>query len=226
MIKENLESIRKRDRMHLEDNLREIISYSREYVEINKKIQDSLKQLQNQLSQLKEVMRNDAVKCIEFNQIPQAKELLNKVERCEELQRILVVTKQDEEEKVKNNHDVELKKYSLDYDFQGKSVIAFEINGEKIKTSSWKDLLIKSCEYFLSNYEDEFIKMIKDEKIKGSTRTYLGFSDEGMRYPAKLSKYQITIETHHPTRDIIKIIKDTLKILKIESHKYTIYLKD
>lgn len=211
--------------MHLDDNLREIISYSREYVEINKKIQDSLKQFQSQLSQLKEIMRNDAVKCIELNQISHAKELLNKVEICEELQSILVGTRQNEE-KVKNNDDVELKKYSLDYDFQGKSVIAFEINGEKIRTSSWKDLLIKSCEYFLSNYENDFVQIIKEQKIKGSTRTYLGYSDEGMRYPARLSKCQVVIETHHPTRDIIKIIKDTLKILKIDLNEYFIYLKD
>lgn len=208
--------------MSLEDKLREVIIYSKGYKGIDDKIEGVIRQLNGHLMELKTAIREEAVKSIGVNQIAYAKELLSKVEVCEELEKEIVDLMDDK----RDNNSSLIKKYDLDYNFQGKSVLAFEIKGEEVNVDNWKDLLVKSCNYFLESYDKKFLDIVKKEKIKGSTRKYLAFSGEEMRYPITLYQYDIVVETHHSVREIIKIIKDIMAILKIDLKTYKILLKE
>lgn len=161
------------------------------------------------------------------------KEINDKTEFMEKLleEKLEVDEEENEETEVTTIKDYdkyrvdENEKHSLYEKFIKKRPCAFMIENKKIEANSWKEVLVKTCNYL----EEKNINILKDivenEKIKGRKRSLLSSSKELMFTPEKLKIVNGYVETNLSADGIKNLIKKLLKLYGISLTKYNVYFR-
>lgn len=91
--------------------------------------------------------------------------------------------------------------------YTGKSIYSFSFRGSKYKVKSWKDLLIKLCEFINSAHRNEFDKTLN---IVGQKRPYFSLTGNELRAPQKINNSKIYVETNLNANRVVKICFEML----------------
>ncbi|TDT71960.1 hypothetical protein EV215_0653 [Hypnocyclicus thermotrophus] len=163
------------------------------------------------------------------------KEIKNIQEKIEEVMEKLSIDEEKIEE-VKEENKKDIPNYS-DYkvdnniehnlyeDFTYKKPFGFKLNENRvIKVSSWKELLVKTCEILISINENKFISFESNDAMKGKKRKVFSSDPNELRVPRKIGD-KIYIETNQSANFIRDLIKKLLKEYNFKTIEYKVYLK-
>lgn len=113
----------------------------------------------------------------------------------------------------------------LNVDTIGRQPYQFQIKDKVLSVSGWRDLYVKTCEYFADLDVEKFTSYIGNPGVNGKVRLY--FSSEGgknMVNPRKIRGANIIIETALPLTKTKRLIQTMLEDYGIDSKDYKIYI--
>jgi len=98
--------------------------------------------------------------------------------------------------------------YNLDeiFDATGRKIKNIEIFGQKIKTKSWIEAFVKSCELFYELDKKKFNSFTTDIDFKGKKQRIISSNTEDLRKSLRV-KNGIFIESNLSANSILNIIK-------------------
>lgn len=185
----------------------------------------------NQLVMKKEY--NNAKKYIEIH------ECVNKyIEKNQELIELLEIQEGDiikeeeiDKEEIKKLSDYE--KYnvnknmphSLYESFKHKRPHAFEIEGNKIKIGTWKEMLIETSKYLYKKDPEILQSFLNDKNMNGKKRAYFSFDKKNLRDPKEIEGTGIYLETNLSANSIKQTIIKMLKKYNINIADYIVYFR-
>ena len=87
----------------------------------------------------------------------------------------------------------------------------FKINSsELVEVKTWQDMMLKTCEMFLSIDAEKFLRFENNKTMNGKKNKYFSTKKDGLRKPEKVAD-KIYIETNMSGNSIRNLI---VKILK------------
>lgn len=113
--------------------------------------------------------------------------------------------------------------FTVDDNPTGLSPYQLIISGKTIKVFDWRDLYVKSCEYFAGLDPERFSRYIDSPKMNGKYKAYFSRKiDRNMVYPRKLKSADLYIETAIGTKKYLNLIKEMLIDYGIPLSEYEI----
>lgn len=115
--------------------------------------------------------------------------------------------------------------HSLYEDYTHKRPWAFRMNSQNvIQVSTWKEMLIKTCELLMAVNTEKFLGFEKLERMNGRKRKYFSKVDTSMKEPMLVDN-EIYVETHMNSNGFRNLIIKLLKEYDFKVSEFKIYLK-
>lgn len=115
--------------------------------------------------------------------------------------------------------------HTLYEDYTHRRPCAFKMNGNsRIEVSTWKEMLIKTCEILIEKDEEKFLSFEHLEKMNGKKRKYFSVHADGMREPVSI-KGKMYIETLMSSNGFRNLVIKLLKEYNLKISDYKIYLR-
>jgi len=136
-----------------------------------------------------------------------------------------------EQEEKKDNPAASAKEISvretltIDDDPTGLRPYQFKIRDKIMRVFDWRDLYVKTCEYFAAIDPVKLTQYVNDPKMNGKLKPYFSYEiDRNMVYPRKLKSADLYIETGIGTRKYLNLIREMLIDYGIAFSDYEIYV--
>lgn len=110
-------------------------------------------------------------------------------------------------------------------DFTNFKPVAFAFQGEIKEVSSWKEMLMKTCNILCIFNKALMLNFPDNPGMNGRTRKYFSYSPIGFLKPRKIDKTKLYIETNFSANAIIKLIKILLKQYNIPISEFKVFLR-
>jgi hypothetical protein len=115
--------------------------------------------------------------------------------------------------------------HTLYEDYTHRRPCAFSMNnGPRIEVSTWKEMLIKTCEILMEMDEEKFLSFENLETMNGKKRKYFSTDPNGMREPMDI-KGKIYVETLMSSNGFRNLVIKLLKEYNLKISDYKIYLR-
>ncbi|MCG3083197.1 hypothetical protein JEG43_06295 [Anoxybacillus sp. LAT_35] len=115
--------------------------------------------------------------------------------------------------------------HTLYEDYTHRRPCAFKMNDNpRIEVSTWKEMLIKTCEILMEKDEEKFLSFEHLDKMNGKKRKYFSVSSDGMREPVSI-KGKMYIETLMSSNGFRNLVIKLLKEYNLKISDYKIYLR-
>ncbi|OZI12572.1 hypothetical protein CEW92_05235 [Bacillaceae bacterium SAS-127] len=115
--------------------------------------------------------------------------------------------------------------YTLYEDYTHKRPWAFRMNDQNvIKVTTWKEMLIKTCELLITVDEEKMMTFEKISRMNGRKRKYFSLHEANMTEPILVSG-KIYVETHMNSNGFRNLIIKLLKEYDFKVSEFKIYLK-
>lgn len=97
-------------------------------------------------------------------------------------------------------------------------------NSELIEVKTWQEMLLKTCEMFISIDTEKFIKFENNKMMNGKKNKYFSVKSDGLRRPEKIAD-TVYIETNMSGNSIRNLIVKILKEYDIKVSNYKVYFR-
>lgn len=115
--------------------------------------------------------------------------------------------------------------HSLYEDFTHKRPCAFQFyDSKRIEVSTWKELLIKTCEILIDMDEEKFLSLETNPRMNGRKRKYFLTNPSNMTSP-ELVKNKIYVETNMNSNAFRNIIIKLLKEFGFKISDFKVFLR-
>lgn len=115
--------------------------------------------------------------------------------------------------------------HTLYEDYTHKRPWAFRINNQSIiQVSTWKEMLIKTCELLMVVDEEKIMSFEYLERMNGRKRTYFSTDNSSMVEPTLVNK-KIYVETHMNSNGFRNLIMKILQEFDFKVSEFKIYLR-
>ncbi len=101
------------------------------------------------------------------------------------------------------------------YDYTGQTISSFTLNGKKFDVTSWKQLLVNTCDELNKVKNKEFYKVLS---LKGRKRPYFTKNANELRAPEKIDGTGIFVETNLSANAIVNLCYEVLSLLGYKSN--------
>jgi len=101
-------------------------------------------------------------------------------------------------------------KNNKSHDYTGKTIVSFTLNGKKFDVTSWKQLLVSTCDELNKVKNKEFYKVLS---MKGRKRPYFTKNANELRAPEKIEGTGIFVETNLSANAIVNLCDEVLSLL-------------
>lgn len=164
--------------------------------EINQDFREFLKSVENSLK-INSIVRHDLD---ELKSKKELEEILNKA------------AENDKEPFDESINEIDkpntLKEFDWNSSVTGKKPKSLMIQNETIFVTSWKDILIYTCNFFIKNDKQKFENVAKI--LKGKKRPYFSKNKEELRVPYSLENVDYFVEVNLSADYIIKLVKELI----------------
>lgn len=106
------------------------------------------------------------------------------------------------------------KKWALPKPVPSTKPISFQIHDDTWSVSSWRDILLHTCEYLWINHRAKFKKAVLDDEFAGRKRRHLDRSPTTMRTAAKIKGGYV--EIHISAENIIRLVERMLVFCDVD----------
>ncbi len=114
-----------------------------------------------------------------------------------------------EEETLENEIKPAQKSTKKVTNYKGKSIKSLTFNGNRYEVRYWKELLINLCEEIQSKHHHNFNKVLS---LSGNKRAYFSEDLADLKLPVKIEGTNIYVETNFSSDNVMKLVKDILKL--------------
>lgn len=97
-------------------------------------------------------------------------------------------------------------------------------NSELIEVKTWQEMLLKTCEMFISIDSGKFLNFENNKMMNGKKNKYFSVKLDGLRKPEKIAD-TIYIETNMSGNSIRNLIVKILKEYEIKVSNYKVYFR-
>lgn len=115
--------------------------------------------------------------------------------------------------------------HTLYENFTHKRPFGFKLNeNHVIEASTWKDVLVKTCELLMAIDEKKFMSFENNDAMNGKKKKYFSVNPNSMRKPIKIGD-KIYIETNQSGNAIRNLIIKLLKEYNFKISDYKVYFR-
>ncbi|WP_058485354.1 hypothetical protein [Defluviitalea phaphyphila] len=115
--------------------------------------------------------------------------------------------------------------HTLYENFTHKRPFGFKLNeGKIIEASTWKDILVKTCEILMTIDENKFMSFENNDTMNGKKNKYFSVDPNLIRNPRKIGN-KIYIETNQSGNSIRNLIIKLLKEYNFKISDYKVYFR-
>lgn len=115
--------------------------------------------------------------------------------------------------------------YSLKDDFKFKRPYKFELENHTSEISTWKEMLIKTCEYLNSIDKKLFESFAEDKSMQWGDTHNFSKDPEMLRRPVKVTKSKVYVETSKDSIAVRQIVAKMLDKYNIDKEKYKVFIR-
>ena len=150
-----------------------------------------------------------------------------------ELEGMAIVSEDDAIEDIEKSYpnygdyEVDINKaHALQENYVHKRPHAFELRGQKIYVTNWKEMLVETCNILAEINPDLINNFPKNPRFNGRKSQYFRLNDPGlMRSPFKLDYLDMYVETNFSANAIRNLIIKMIKHYRIPTMEYKIFLR-
>jgi len=97
-------------------------------------------------------------------------------------------------------------------------------NSELIEVRTWQEMLLKTCDMFISIDSEKFLSFENNKNMNGKKNKYFSIDEKKLRKPEKVAE-KIYIETNMSGNSIRNLIVKILKEYGIKVNNYKVYFR-
>ncbi len=115
--------------------------------------------------------------------------------------------------------------WPLTADFTNKKPYGFRINNlSVVRVSSWRQMLVRVCQYLMAIDKQKFLNFRNDKELNGIKRQYFSTNYHSMIAPKKIAE-NFYVETNHSSNTIRDLIIKLLKEYEFNPENFYVYLR-
>lgn len=185
--------------------LEEIVKKTQEY-QLNKKYDEALLSIKAQEEISKILSSNEDL----------VEELLDQIELQKDPDEMIVYGDYKADESVP---------YTLKDNFKFKRPYKFELGNHTSEISTWKEMLINTCEYLNSINSELFESFADDKSMKWGDTYNFSKDPEVMRGPVKIPNSDVYVETTKDSIAVRQLVAKMLDKYNIDKDSYKVYIR-
>lgn len=115
--------------------------------------------------------------------------------------------------------------HTLYEDFEYKRPVRFRLGVSVVDATSWKNILVKTCELLYFKDKVKFESFITDPSMQGRSRSNFSLNEDDLKNPKKLSNCEIYVETNFNANAIKGLIIKMLRKYGIKIGEFVVFFR-
>lgn len=115
--------------------------------------------------------------------------------------------------------------HNLQEDFRHKRPYAFDINGHYVKISTWKEMLVATCQYLYGLNPEIFNSFVDDESMHWGKTYNFSLDKKQLRTGTLIKGSKVYVETSKDSIAVRQLVIKMLEKYNLSAEVYKVYLR-